>query len=336
MNFRLLCCLSAALMMACGCQAQRTSSSVTTDSLPRLITTDAPQKESNTTDLLTEFPAQVEELPAGSVTGELPGVPLPSPGTFATPTTKPWIPENKLLARAVAGDIASRQQILFDGIFFHEILDSIDTFTADRGHRPRSLTELFDAYPLFYHPIKQDQTHWPIVDGATGEQAPPGSFILVLDQEALRIQFTVGEPGTVSKSYIQKLEKQLTGVSSLSTELATFAIVQRVKDFGQLMGRLPESHAELLQTLHLRPQRMQPQPDLLTPSQFGIEVWINAEQNLIRVSERDQSGWSPERLFTITFDPAVGSLLSKGEILKPGDPRLSTEGYQLFLVSQVN
>ncbi|MCG3151157.1 MAG: hypothetical protein GEEBNDBF_00428 [bacterium] len=247
-----------------------------------------------------------------------------------------WIPEIKLMARAVNGDIPSRQQILFDGIFFHEILDSIDTFTADRGHRPRSLTVLFDSYPLFYHPIRSDQTDWPIIDGATGESAPPGSFILVLDQEALGIQFTVGEPGTVSKSYRQKLEKQLTGVPSLSTEMATFAVVQRIKDFGQLMGRLPESHAELLQQLHLRANRMQPQPGLLAPSQFGIEVWINTEHNLIRVSERDQSGWSPERLFTITFDPAVGSLRSTGEILKPGDPRLSTEGYQLFLVSQVN
>lgn len=336
MDVRLFCGLTVALMMPCRCQTQRSNSSVTTVSIPRLITTDAPQQETNPTDLQTELPAPVEELPAESVTGEPPGVALPSPGTFATPGTKAWIPENKLMARAVAGDIASRQQILFDGIFFHEMLDCIDTFTADHGHRPRSLTELFDAYPLVYHPIQQDQSNWPIVDGATGEHAPPGSFILVLNQEALGIQFTVVEPGMVSKSYKQKLEKQLTGVPSLNTELATFAVVQRIKDFGQLMDRLPESHTEMLQALYLRPHRMQPQSDPLAPSQFGIEVWINTGHNLIRVSERDQSGWSPERLFTITFNLAVGSLRSKGEILKPGDPRLSTEGYQLFLVSQVN
>lgn len=336
-SIKLLLCMIIGMTFFCGCQekegrqnASRVSSvPVTTPELASRSTTSPDAAEQGSPAL------GVKESPVNNL--EL--APLAEVDAAASPNHSPqidsWVPELPKMARAVKGDVAAEQSLRFNGIWM-EMMDSIESFTADHGHRPTSLTELFDALPLFYHPLKRDQSDWPIIDQTAGGTIPPGAYALLLDHETLHIQFTVGEPGTVSKSFKKNINNIFSGVPSMQTELATFAIVERIKDFGRRYGRLPISHTELLQTLHLRPHRMQPQPDLLTPSQFGIEVWINTEQNLIRVSERDPSGWSPERLFTISFDPVAGALRSKGEVLTPGDPRLSTEGYQLFLVSQIN
>ncbi|MCG3151154.1 MAG: hypothetical protein GEEBNDBF_00425 [bacterium] len=336
-SIKLLLCTIIGMALFCGCLEKEGRQYASTASSIPVATSDL----ANTSSSVPNVGAQ--ESPALDVTDSPVNNSHPAPvagveaATSVEAAAKPdsWVPELPKMARAVNGDVASEQSLRFNGIWM-EMMDSIETFTAEHGHRPSSLTELFDALPLFYHPVRQDQSDWPIIDRATGGTIPAGAYALLLDHETLHIQFTVGEPGTVSKSFRKNINNIFSGVPSMQTELATFAIVERIKDFGRRYGRLPESHAEMLQALHLRPHRMQPQPDLLASSQFGIEVWINTEHNLIRVSERDQSGWSPERLFTITFDPAVGSLRSKGEILKPGDPRLSTEGYQLFLVSQVN
>jgi len=336
-SIRLLLCMIIGMTFFCGCQEKEDRQNANRVSSVPVTTPELASKSSTSPDAAEQgSPALgVRDSPINNHER----APLAKADAAASPNHSPqidsWVPELPKMARAVKGDVAAEQSLRFNGIWM-EMMDSIETFTADHGHRPTSLTELFDALPLFYHPIQQDQSDWPIIDQAAGGTIPPGAYALLLDHETLHIQFTVGEPGTVSKSFRKNINNIFSGVPSMQTELATFAIVERIKDFGRRFGRLPESHAELLQHLHLRTNRMQPQLDLLTPSQFGIEVWINTEKNLIRVSERDQSGWSPECLFTITFDPAVGSLRSKGEVLKSGDPRLSTEGYQLFLVSQVN